>query len=317
MAPPRVSAVIPTYNRGALVVRAVQSALAQTHPPDEIVVVDDGSSDDTSERLAPYLDRVKLVRQANAGGAAARNRGVQEARCPWIAFLDSDDVWDPEHLHRMGNAIVATGGTARFYFSDMLATFAEGPGSLWTAAGFHIDGPWASAPDATDWVMEALQPTMLQSSVIGRDAFEAAGRLNEDLAVREDTLLFFRLGVGAAACAVAGIGTVMSSDDAPGRLTSVHDPSSERYWRDTVTLYRTVLDQSPSLSREQRRELGSRLAVAHLCLGRHALARRAPLEASGEFARALRAAPASIAQRAVRRATRALRFRGGSSRTPG
>ncbi len=209
--PLRVSAVIPTYNRGALVVRAVESALAQTHRLDEIIVVDDGSSDDTVERLAPYSDRVNLVRQANAGGAAARNRGVREARNPWIAFLDSDDVWDPEHLHRIGRAIVATGEAARFYFSDMLATFVEGPGSLWSAAGFRVQGPWMYAPDATEWVMRALQPTMLQSSVIGRDAFLEAGPLNERLTVREDTFLFFRLGIGGAACAVAGIGTVMSS----------------------------------------------------------------------------------------------------------
>ena len=96
-----ISVVIPTYNRARLLEDSIDSALSQTRPPDEIVVVDDGSTDATPEVLARFAPRVRAVRQDNAGEAAARNRGVAEARGPWIAFLDSDDLWEPDALARL------------------------------------------------------------------------------------------------------------------------------------------------------------------------------------------------------------------------
>jgi glycosyltransferase involved in cell wall biosynthesis len=94
---PEVSAIIPTYNRRELVVRAVHSALEQTRPVDEIIVVDDGSTDGSGDALvAEFGDRIIYVRQANAGVSAARNRGMAMARSRYIALLDSDDEWLPE-----------------------------------------------------------------------------------------------------------------------------------------------------------------------------------------------------------------------------
>ncbi len=93
-----VSVVIPTYNYGRFLGAAVDSALAQTRPPLETIVVDDGSSDDTPDVLARYGHRVRVVRQANGGVSAARNRGVAEARGDYVAFLDSDDIWRPRKL---------------------------------------------------------------------------------------------------------------------------------------------------------------------------------------------------------------------------
>ena len=92
----RVAVVIPTYNRVRLLERALRSVLDQARVADEIIVVDDGSTDGTAEAVADLP--VRLVRQANAGAAAARNRGVREASSPWVAFLDSDDLWDVAHL---------------------------------------------------------------------------------------------------------------------------------------------------------------------------------------------------------------------------
>ncbi|HLH42987.1 MAG TPA: glycosyltransferase family A protein [Bryobacteraceae bacterium] len=95
-----VSVIIPAYNAGRVVGRAIESALAQTLPPLEIVVVDDGSSDDTAAVAERYGAKVRVLRQANAGPAAARNRGARAAAGEWLAFLDSDDAWLPRKLER-------------------------------------------------------------------------------------------------------------------------------------------------------------------------------------------------------------------------
>lgn len=97
----QVSAVIPTFNRRDLVCRAIDSALAQTFPVDEIIVVDDGSTDGTRETLRKrYGDRIIYAWQANAGVSAARNRGVSMSTGRYIALLDSDDEWLPEKTAR-------------------------------------------------------------------------------------------------------------------------------------------------------------------------------------------------------------------------
>ncbi len=98
MNPAFVSVVIPTYNYGRFVVEAVESVLAQTYRDLEIIVVDDGSTDDTRARLEPYVGRICYVYQHNQGLSAARNTGIRAAKGQWIAFLDSDDQWHPRKL---------------------------------------------------------------------------------------------------------------------------------------------------------------------------------------------------------------------------
>jgi glycosyltransferase involved in cell wall biosynthesis len=93
---PTVSVIIPTYNRAQYVCEAVESVLAQTYQDFEIIVVDDGSTDDTEERLRPYMDRIRYARQANAGPSVARNRGILASSGEYTAFLDSDDLWNVE-----------------------------------------------------------------------------------------------------------------------------------------------------------------------------------------------------------------------------
>ncbi len=99
MEPLGVSVVIPTYNRARLVARAVGSALAAAAPGDEFIVVDDGSTDNTAEVLAPYRSRIRYLRVANGGAGAARNHGIAAATCPLVAFLDSDDEWMSDRLY--------------------------------------------------------------------------------------------------------------------------------------------------------------------------------------------------------------------------
>jgi glycosyltransferase involved in cell wall biosynthesis len=95
---PLVSAIIPNYNYARYVGEAVESALGQTYPNIEVIVVDDGSTDNSLEVLEQYRDRVKIVRQENSGVCAARNRGVAESKGEYIAFLDADDIWLPEKV---------------------------------------------------------------------------------------------------------------------------------------------------------------------------------------------------------------------------
>ena len=98
MPAPLVSVVIPTYNRPALLAETLRSVFAQTFTDYEVIVVNDGSTDDTEARLRAYGDRVRLITQANQGIGAARNRGLDEARGRYIALLDHDDLWLPQKL---------------------------------------------------------------------------------------------------------------------------------------------------------------------------------------------------------------------------
>ena len=109
---PRVSIVIPTYNRSTIVRRAVDSVFAQTFHDFEVLVVDDGSSDNTRDALSGYDDRLRYIFQKNQGPAAARNHGMQLARGEFIGFLDSDDLYFPNNIEahlRQFNANPATG----------------------------------------------------------------------------------------------------------------------------------------------------------------------------------------------------------------
>ena len=103
-----VTVVIPLYNKAAYIRQTLKSAIGQTHLADEIVIVDDSSNDGSVAAIRDLLgSRVRLVRQANAGPGPARNRGVAEAKSEWIAFLDADDVWRPEHLATLGEVAAA------------------------------------------------------------------------------------------------------------------------------------------------------------------------------------------------------------------
>ncbi len=97
---PFVSVIIPVYNCADFLGQAIDSVLNQTFMDLEIIVVDDGSTDRTPEVSAQYSDQITYIRQANGGNAAARNRGVVEARGRWLCFLDADDLWEPKKLER-------------------------------------------------------------------------------------------------------------------------------------------------------------------------------------------------------------------------
>ena len=93
-----ISVIIPTYNRAHLLSRAVQSVLNQTMPAHEIIIVDDGSTDNTAELITQRFSQCRYIQQPNMGVSAARNSGIESASGEWLAFLDSDDEWLPGKL---------------------------------------------------------------------------------------------------------------------------------------------------------------------------------------------------------------------------
>ena len=96
----RVSVIIPTYNRVDFLPSALDSVLSQSYSINEIIVVDDGSTDKTVEKLSHKYHSVTFLKQRNQGVSAARNTGIREAKSPWIAFLDSDDQWKPDKIEK-------------------------------------------------------------------------------------------------------------------------------------------------------------------------------------------------------------------------
>lgn len=134
-----VSVVIPTYNRATLIGETIDSILAQTRPPAEIIVVDDGSTDDTETVVARY-GAVRHHRISNVGPSAARNVGVSLARGSWIAFCDSDDLWRPQklerqlHLHTLAPSLEYSFTDFSFFGSGGWSSgsrFAEAPVGFW------------------------------------------------------------------------------------------------------------------------------------------------------------------------------------------
>jgi glycosyltransferase involved in cell wall biosynthesis len=180
----RISVVIPTYNSSQLVMAAVSSVLAQTHPVEEIIVVDDGSTDDTSERLASFGTTIRYIRKQNGGVSSARNCGVAVATGELIAFLDADDVWHPKKLE------------------IQLAVLSRRPELGLIATKFY---PWpGDLPDApNDWVnhirdisLEDLIVCNLlgTSSIIVRsDVLRAAGAFDPTLHGPEDHDMWIRV----------------------------------------------------------------------------------------------------------------------------
>ena len=180
--PPRVSVVIPLYNKAPYVRRALDSVAAQTFTDFEVVVVDDGSTDGGADAVRAYEGgRFRLVRQANAGPGAARNRGVAEAAGETLAFLDADDEWLPEYLARGLRLLDETGAAAA-----SSCYFEHPPGAsrapMWRARGVeegaHRPGP-ASRPELVVQLLAYMSPcsTLARASAVRRwGGFYAADR---------------------------------------------------------------------------------------------------------------------------------------------
>lgn len=184
MPPPVVSIVLPTFNRMPLLQEAVQSVVDQTVQEWELVIVDDGSTDGTAEYLQGLSDpRLKNIVQDNAGVAAARNRGVQTSGAPFIAFLDSDDLWLPKKLEAQ------------------LAFFERHPEvgicqteELWVRRGRRVN-PARRHQKHSGWIFRECLPRCIVSPsavMLRREAVEVLGGFDASFPVCEDYDLWLR-----------------------------------------------------------------------------------------------------------------------------
>jgi len=188
---PLVSVVIPVYNRADCVRLSIESALAQTLQPIEVIVVDDASTDGTVEAVRAAVarapDRVRLiVLERNGGCSVARNAGVLEARAPLLAFLDSDDLWSPDKL-ALQVADLERYPRAVLSFTDCLM----GPRAL--EEPFSEKVPFDAQGDATAQLLEGC-PILTPSSVLlSRAIFDAVGGFTPSYRTSEDFELYLRL----------------------------------------------------------------------------------------------------------------------------
>jgi glycosyltransferase involved in cell wall biosynthesis len=173
-----ISCVVPVYNGERFLAEGLDSVLAQTRPPDEVIVVDDGSTDGTAEVAARYAGRVTYLRQNNAGSPAARNRGVASSRGDLIAFLDADDLWHPEKLAKQA---------ARFEARPELGLCVTLVRNFWIPELRHEEERLRGHPFTGD--LPGMAPQCLLAR---RSVFDIVGPLDESLRLGDDTDWFLR-----------------------------------------------------------------------------------------------------------------------------
>ena len=216
---PLVSVIIPTYNRSGLICTAIDSVIAQTYASTEIIVVDDGSTDDTRSVLQRYGDRIRLLSQENSGPAAARNKGIAAARGEYIAFLDSDDYWLPEKLTRQIEALEKAGPSVPCCLCNCTVLYRDGSRtSTFKIAGIGSDQPaglWLN-PGA---VLSTRFVIFNQAAAIRRQALERIGGFDEKLRLLEDYDLSLRLALDGPWTIIRDE-LVVYNDATPGSLAT-------------------------------------------------------------------------------------------------
>lgn len=234
---PYISVIIPTYNRAECVGEAIESVLHQTYRDFELIVVDDGSTDNTQEILDHFSDQIRVVHQLNAGVSAARNAGILAAQSEWVAFLDSDDEWYPDALTKLftpfpnDSKIVARVGNIDFADGALKSDL------------FHLRLLNLMEPAVlTRPLLRILSTWFFPSGFAARrDSLIQAGLFDSRMRYNEDADLFCRLGllgpwlvtpqIVARVCRKT-IGDCLS-------LSSVGDP--EYHPRAMVLMFRSLL----------------------------------------------------------------------------
>ena len=189
---PAVSVLMPAFNAQETLQESVRSVLEQTFNDFELIIIDDGSTDgtaDVAQRLAEVDQRVRVIRQTNAGVSAARNRGLAEAKGHYISLLDADDLWVPDKLESQwpmaGDHTVVVGGVRRFFF--------EGGQYVWGVETM----PPEFGDEESQWLVVALlrstNMVLINTMLAPRVCVEKAGGWNPRLRLAEDWDLWLRL----------------------------------------------------------------------------------------------------------------------------
>ena len=182
---PRVSVVIPTFNRATLVERAIDSVLGQTHSAFEIIVVDDGSTDNTSATLRnKYSDKLVVFQQSNRGVSAARNVGIAHATGNWIALLDSDDEWLPSKLAQQ-LALIKN-------HTDCLLCHTD---EIWIRNGVRVNAMNKHKKSGGDIYQQCLPLCAISPSsvIFQKQLLDDVGNFDETLPACEDYDLWLRI----------------------------------------------------------------------------------------------------------------------------
>ena len=227
-----VSVIIPTHNRAREVVRAVDSVLAQSVPVSEVIVVDDGSDDNTVAALAPYGEKIRVLRQENRGVSSARNLGIRAAQGEWLALLDSDDHWLVDKLARQRVFHAAN--------PDFLISQTD---EQWVRNGRPVNKAKRFRQKEEGWLFEpslAMCHVGPSTVLIHRSVFAEVGLFDEALPVCEDYDLWLRI----TRCYPVGL-----VDEPLIVKTGGHDDQlSCRYWgmdRFRITAMEKHLDDHP------------------------------------------------------------------------
>jgi glycosyltransferase involved in cell wall biosynthesis len=180
----KISAIIPTFNRAEVLLRAIDSVLNQTYPCQEIIVIDDGSTDDTLNILTPYIEQKKIIykKTENRGVSAARNLAVEMASCEWVSFLDSDDEWLPEKNQKQVE-----------YHQKSNCSLIHGE-EIWIRKGKRVN-PKFKHKKSGGSIFEKCLPLCLISpsaTMINKSMLMDLGGFNEEYIVCEDYDLWLR-----------------------------------------------------------------------------------------------------------------------------
>ncbi len=179
-----ISVIIPSYNRAQLLPRAVNSVLEQTLPAQEIIIVDDGSTDNTAETLTKQFPQCRYIEQPNQGVSAARNRGIEVATGEWLAFLDSDDEWLASKLEAQRNLLQ--------HHPEIKICHTE---EIWIRNGKRVNQMKKHTKSGGHIFQNCLPLCVISPSsvVIHRSLFAEIGTFDEDLPACEDYDLWLRI----------------------------------------------------------------------------------------------------------------------------
>ncbi len=180
----KISVIIPVYNRPTMVERAVKSVLNQTLKPHEIIVVDDGSTDETPRVLAAFGDQITVLRQEHRGVSAARNAGIRHATGEWIALLDSDDEWLPNKL-TMAVEFLKENPRFKIFQTE----------EIWIRNGKRVN-PKKKHQKYQGWIFKQSLPLCIISPsavIIKKEILEETGLFDETFPVCEDYDLWLRV----------------------------------------------------------------------------------------------------------------------------